>query len=291
MYQPFSPNQEIKRSSIHDQYGGNRQSGISPCANFPYIFIFTGLSGHQHGYQDAWDNHKVFSYTGEGQSGDMEFVKGNLALREHLNTGKRVFLFQNTRKAYVRFTCELEIIDFDFFSTHDSSGTTRQAIRFFFKKKGTVLDIEPQDLDLLSVDESLPYHVNFPNVTERQGLVISRVGQGAYRKSILHRWDYKCAVTGFDNIKILVASHIVPWRDSTNSQRLDIHNGILLSPTYDALFDKNLISFENNGKIILSENIKREEFLKIGVTGKEQIKNISVDNIRYLEKHRLQLLA
>ncbi|WP_071596984.1 HNH endonuclease signature motif containing protein [Niabella aurantiaca] len=67
----------------------------------------------------------------------------------------------------------------------------------------------------------------------------------------MHRWRFACAVTGYTKHEILIASHIVPWRHANNIERLDVHNGILLSPVYDALFDQHLISFENNGKIIL----------------------------------------
>jgi 5-methylcytosine-specific restriction protein A len=84
----------------------------------------------------------------------------------------------------------------------------------------------------------------------------------------------------------LIASHIVPWADASHEERLDVHNGILLSPTYDALFDKHLISFENNGKIILSDRIDEEAYKKIGVTGFEKIKGMSKYNEFYLEKHR-----
>jgi hypothetical protein len=126
----------------------------------------------------------------------------------------------------------------------------------------------------------------YPNITERKGLVQSRVGQGAYRKRIIHRWEYQCAVTKFNKLEVLIASHIVPWADATHEERLDVNNGILLSPTYDALFDKHLISFENNGKIILSESIEADAYKKIGVTGSETIKGISKYNEAYLEKHR-----
>jgi len=79
---PFIPDHIYnRRRDIHGRYGGNWQSGISTSATQPYIFIFTGKAGAQHGYADRWENHNVFSYTGEGQSGDMEFTRGNLALR------------------------------------------------------------------------------------------------------------------------------------------------------------------------------------------------------------------
>ena len=285
---PFIPNQLYKRSEIHDRYGGNRQGGIAPSAKFPYIFIFSGKSGAQYGYKDGWDNPNIFSYTGEGQKGDMRFIKGNLALREHLNNGKRVFLFEVEKSTFVKFVAELEFYDIGYFDTLDVEKNKRQGIKFFFKKKGVYIPVSPEEFQLNQVNEDRPGYADIilPNSTERSGLVTSRVGQGAYRKRIIHRWQYECAVTKFNKLDILIASHIVPWSKSTDEERLDVHNGILLSPTYDALFDKHLISFENDGKIILSPSIETEAFSKIGVTGKEKITGLSEYNEQYLAKHR-----
>lgn len=276
---------------IHDQFGGNRQGGISPSAIYPFIFIFSGQSGHQHGYKDQWENENIFSYTGEGQIGNMEFIRGNLALRNHLKNAKRVFLFIQEQKGFAKFEAELEFEDFDFFVASDREGQQRTAIKFFFKRIGAYLLYEPEHIQLAAVaDPEEIYKRDTPNITERQGLVISRVGQGAYRKSILFRWKYKCAVTSYSKKEILIASHIVPWKDSTNDERLDVNNGILLSPTYDALFDQKLISFENNGRIILSESLSGTKYQDIGVSGKEIIRDFSRDNHSYLERHRKLVL-
>ncbi|MES2512859.1 MAG: HNH endonuclease [Bacteroidota bacterium] len=293
MAELYIPNQIIKRSDIHDQYGGSRQSGISPSAQHPYIFIFTGSTGHQYGYKDGWDNANVFSYTGEGQTGDMVFTKGNLALRNHVENGKRVFLFEYQQKGIVKYISEVEVFDVDYFETHDTNNLSRTAIRFFFKRKGVNLLVEPHLFDgpsLLAEPQEI-YEISIPNETERKGLVTSRVGQGAYRKRIIHRWEYKCAVTGFDKLNVLVASHILPWSNSNDNERLDVHNGILLSPTYDALFDRHLISFENSGQIILSDSIEMQAYQKIGVTGKEKIQNLSLYNHDYLDKHRNRFIG
>jgi hypothetical protein len=291
---PFIPNQIYnRRADIHAIYGGNWQGGICPSASYPFIFIFSGNSGHQHGYKDGWDNPNVFTYTGEGQAGDMKFTKGNLALRDHLQNGKRVFLFESHNSGYVKFIGELEYFDVDFFETHDTSGSKRIGIKFFFKRKGAELFIQPEMFDdiPLAAESEPEYGIIFPNETERKGLVTSRVGQGAYRKRIIHRWEYKCAVTGFDKLNILIASHILPWAEADDNQRLDVHNGILLSPTYDALFDRHLISFENNGKILLSDSIEFQAFQKIGVSGKEKINSLSNYNLEYLEKHRSKIYS
>ena len=284
---PFIPNQLYKRSLIHDEYGGNRQGGISPSAKVPYIFIFSGKSGAQYGYRDGWDNHNIFSYTGEGQEGDMQFIKGNLALKDHINRGKRVFLFEIEGGGLVKFSSELEFYDADYFETPDKNGSNRIGIRFFLKRIGVSIPVNPDQFTLLPLNQD-PHKIlelNLPTVTERSGLVTSRVGQGAYRKRIIHRWEYKCAVTNFNKLDILIASHIVPWSKATDHERLDVNNGLLLSPTYDALFDKHLITFENNGKIILSDKIEFAAYQKIGITGKEQINDLSMYNVQYLDRY------
>jgi len=192
------------------------------------------------------------------------------------------------RKAFIKFEAELDFLDFDFFEAIDTNNNKRIAIKFFFKRTEKYLNYES-----MVHEPSIPIERNFitniPNETEREGLVTSRVGQGAYRKSILFRWSFKCAVTNYQGKEILIASHIVPWKDSTNEERMDVNNGILLSPNYDALFDQNLISFENNGKIILSESLSKTNYQNIGVTGTEKIRNFSADNNHYLERHRLIL--
>lgn len=283
---PFVPGQPMRRSEIHDRFGGNRQSGISPSSNFPYIFIFSGSQGQQHGYKDGWTSPSVFSYSGEGQSGDMKFTKGNLALRDHVRNGKRVFLFEYVQKGLVKFNSELLLLDTGYFETFDSERKLRQGIKFFFHPVGVRVQKAYEPSPPVSVVAD-PLDANLkPNVTERSGLVTSRVGQGAYRKSIIYRWEHKCAVTGFNKPEILIASHILPWKDSSDAQRLDVDNGILLSPVYDALFDRHLISFEDSGSIILSDKIEISAYGRIGVTGSEKIKNLTEGNRSYLNAHR-----
>ena len=123
-----------------------------------------------------------------------------------------------------------------------------------------------------------------PNKTERKGLVTSRVGQGLYRRDLLNKLQNKCAVTGADLKEIMIASHIVPWKESSDEERRDVNNGILLSPTYDALFDKHLISFDDSGSIIISSKIKK----LINVLGIDLNAKVNVDDEmkNYLRRHR-----
>jgi 5-methylcytosine-specific restriction enzyme A len=289
---PFIPGKVYKRTDIHNKYGGSGWGGIAVSAKYPYIFIFSLQSGEQHGYKDQWENDDVFSYTSEGQIGDMQFIRGNLALRDHVKSGKRIFLFTEFKKAYVKFDAELEFVTYDFFQGQDREGHQRNAIKFFFKRVGRLLPYFVDDsiitlaADAGENDLIIRNKRNIPNETERKGLVTSRVGQGAYRKSVLFRWKFKCAVTNYSKQQILIASHIVPWKEANNEERLDVNNGILLSPTYDALFDRHLISFENNGKIILSDSFSKTKYQELGVTGNESVKQFSNENHSYLERHR-----
>ncbi len=203
-----------------------------------------------------------------------------------------ILKFTRTLAKFKLATCGkriFQVFDFDYFNALDSQGNFRQAIRFFFKKPEAILPniYQPFIQPSVAGDDSLIY--TNPGITERIGVGKSRVGQDAFRKRIIHRWEYKCAVTGFENPEILIASHIHPWRDAQDDERLDVNNGILLSPTYDALFDRHLISFDNDGKILLSEAIESAAYKKIGVTGKETIKTFNADNLYYLEKHRYHL--
>ena len=276
---------EYKRKELHDFFGGQRQGGISTPKNHPYIFIISSKRGKDHGYVDGWiDENKYFLYTGEGQIGDMEFKGGNRAIRDHYENEKRILLFQETKKTFIELKEELELIDYSFIQTLDSENTNRKAIQFKFAAENISkkLDI---DTEKGIVKYSKP-HLK-PNKTERKGLVTSRVGQGFYRQELIKKFDNKCAVTGINLEEILIASHIIPWRHSNDEERLDIENGILLSPLYDSLFDKNLISFQDNGDIIISKKIQDTELISL-IDINANIK-ITEGMKKYLINHRSQL--
>lgn len=136
-------------------------------------------------------------------------------------------------------------------------------------------------------DESKKTRINRkPNFTERKGLVTSRVGQGFYRQEILKKWSNACAVTGVEIKEILIASHILPWSQSTDEERLDIDNGILLSPNLDALFDKHLISFTDTGEILINSKITDDKHVYLGLNKAMKLCHVNPAMKKYLEKHR-----
>lgn len=92
------------------------------------------------------------------------------------------------------------------------------------------------------------------SVTDREAIVKARVGQGKFRDQLVEYWR-GCSISAFSHFDLLIASHIKPWRDADNQQRLDVFNGLLLLPNYDKLFDKGYISFNDNGRVIYSRYI------------------------------------
>lgn len=113
-----------------------------------------------------------------------------------------------------------------------------------------------------------------------------RVGQEKFRKNLLKHLK-ECPITGIDEKRILLASHIKPWAVSTNEERLDIYNGFIFSPTIDKLFDKGLITFENNKELIISPTLSEVNIGSIGIVPGKKYCKLPIENrINYLEFHR-----
>lgn len=126
---------------------------------------------------------------------------------------------------------------------------------------------------------------SIPDATTRAALVQARLGQGKYRAQLERLWGAKCSVTGCGISKILRASHVKPWRDSDNQERLDPENGLLLVANLDALFDCGLISFADDGRMLVSKQISRAEQQELGL-GHNLRKRPSVELASYLRHHR-----
>jgi hypothetical protein len=121
--------------------------------------------------------------------------------------------------------------------------------------------------------------------TEREYLRAARLGQGGFREQLMKRWDKGCPVAGIVNADLLVASHIKPWKVCTNSERLDPNNGILLSALMDRLFDRGLITFADNGTMIVSPRLSPTDKQLCGLDGAKEIA-FSEKNRQYLAYHR-----
>lgn len=128
--------------------------------------------------------------------------------------------------------------------------------------------------------------------TERIEIIQSRVGQGSFRKALFDKYHGRCIITGINHPKLLIASHIKPWVVSSNKERLSVDNGILLSATYDRLFDSGLITFNKQGKIYLSSFIGEENIKRLNLSkGLHFDLGISGNMREYLDYHNEVLFA
>ena len=96
---------------------------------------------------------------------------------------------------------------------------------------------------------------SLPRNTEAERLVIQRIGQDVFRSALMDYWNGRCPLTGITDPALLRASHIVPWSECNDEQRLDVHNGLLLSALWDAAFDCGLVSFADNGSVLASSQL------------------------------------
>ena len=96
------------------------------------------------------------------------------------------------------------------------------------------------------VDDLAEIERTVPDATERAALTQARIGQGRFRADVTRLWGRGevCALTAIALPELLIASHIRPWRDSSNEERLDPANGLLLATHADKLFDRHLPSFD-----------------------------------------------
>ncbi len=126
----FVPGKAYRRSVLHERYGGQRQSGISTPAGASFVLLFSSPKGEAWGYDDGWIEGDIYRFTGEGQHGDMQFVRGNKAVRDHEQSNKSLHLFEDAGHGLWRYVCRLRYMDHSVISRADGTGRRRSAIVF-----------------------------------------------------------------------------------------------------------------------------------------------------------------
>lgn len=132
-----------RRTEIHRPFGGSFQSGIAPSEQTKAIFLFAGTAGEQFGYLDEQGANGVYSYTGEGQLGDMTMSRGNSAIRDHAKTGRALHLFKSMGKGKgQKYVGEFACSSYTWENGLDREKTLRKILKFHLVPVGTVLSIE-----------------------------------------------------------------------------------------------------------------------------------------------------
>ncbi|WP_018436861.1 HNH endonuclease [Paraburkholderia atlantica] len=123
--------------------------------------------------------------------------------------------------------------------------------------------------------------------TTRLALANARLGQGGYRKRMLRLWGGRCAISGCSITSVLIASHAKSWASSSNAERLDEFNGLILAASIDRLFDAGLIAFADDGRL-LHKTVPGAELLAIGLAGDSRLRFVHERHRPFLAEHRLQ---
>ena len=184
--------------------------------------------------------------------------------------------------SYSKFIClEEKVRKLEQFQVRDvkGKGMYSAALSHYRKFLADISQIDVNaDIKQIMIDKTL-------SETEKSILVKTRVGQGSFRTKLIQMWG-GCAVTGYRNTQLLLASHIKPWRKSNNEERLDKFNGLLLLANLDKAFDLGFISFSDQGKVMISSQLESPSM--IGLDESMSL-NVAAEHKRYLAYHRAEL--
>lgn len=146
-------------------------------------------------------------------------------------------------------------------------------------------EIETSDEEAVAEDLSALAERKDLKQTTKLQLVEARLGQGRFRRDVERLWNDACAVSGSALGPVLRASHILAWKQSNDRERLDANNGLLLTAELDALFDRGLISFDDDGKMLVSRLVPKSDRELFGLP-RSLRRQPSTRQISYLRKHR-----
>lgn len=140
------------------------------------------------------------------------------------------------------------------------------------------------DAEVLDDIHAIEGNIEIPE-TQRLQLAKARIGQGLFRKRVM-LVDPHCRVTGVEDPRLLIASHIKPWRNASNAERINGYNGIMLSPHVDALFDERLISFEDNGQMLVHSSLSQDVLDRWSIHRHAHVESFRPEQSEFLRHHR-----
>ncbi len=160
---------------------------------------------------------------------------------------------------------------------------------FVFQLVSVAPDVIPSDSEV-EADETADYAVlseaGVKSIDHEVRRKSRGIAQRLYRGNLLRLWQGACAVTSVQETRVLRSSHIKPWADSDVQEKVDHFNGLLLVPNLDALFNEGLISFRNDGRILVSSNWRTDDKRRMHVTPDLQLRKVHPESRPYLEFHR-----
>lgn len=203
----------------------------------------------------------------------LRFLSDNYSIDNYLTNEKIDFIIEEEkvkRTTRSKYTREKDVSDF------------RSALRKYLLFINT--DFEKENNDIIETNIENVKNDKYLTSTEKNIIILSRIGQGLYRKNLINYWN-SCSTYSYKKYDLLIASHIKPWKNSNNFERIDHFNGLLLPPNYDKLFDRGYISFDKKGKIKFSKFINDNDKSFFGLNNEVQLQKIDQNHLKYLEYH------
>lgn len=245
--------------------------GVVTPANTKYIILFVTKDKQQAltQYNDYIDGNMLFWEGEEKHSSDKRVIEANKAQDEiHL------FYREIHHSPFIYFG-RITLTDFQLKENTPSE--------FVFR-----IEMLSSEIDAFKEVREHAGEYKTLEKTEQEQIVVSRLGQGNFRRNVIRLWG-SCSVTGLQNVTLLRASHIKPWKDSDNQERLNPFNGLLLIPNYDFLFDRGYITFKNNGSVLISQRLSHFACKVFDVSNFLQLRNVFPENREFLEFHRSEV--
>lgn len=219
-------------------------------------------------YQDRKED-GIYHYTGMGQVGDQTLTSQNKTLAESRENGIEVHLFEVFKPKEYTYQGKVELADTPYTERQkDNNGDMRNVwifpLRLVEDDQEWIQEIEQLE-SIIEKDAAL-------EETEKERIVKTRIGQSKFKQKLLSQ-SKQCALCGVDDGRFLIASHIKPWSESTNEERLDVNNGLLLCPNHDSLFDKGFISFDKEGKLLISDSLNETVRIFMNINSQLHLNN------------------
>jgi len=245
--------------------------GVVTPADTKYIILFVTKDKQQAlpQYNDYIDGNMLFWEVEEKHSSDKRVVEANK------NQDEIHLFYRDTHHSPFVYFGRISLTDFQLRENTPSE--------FVFR-----IEMLSSEIDAFKEVREHAGEYKTLAKTEQEQIVVSRLGQGNFRRNVIRLWG-SCSVTGLQNVSLLRASHIKPWKDSNNQERLSPFNGLLLIPDYDFLFDRGYITFKNNGDGIISQRLSPFARKVFDVSDDLQLRNVFPENKEYLDFHRSEV--
>ncbi len=245
--------------------------GVITPANTKYIILFVTKDKQQAlpQYNDYIDGNMLFWEGEEKHVSDKRVVEANK------NQDETHLFYRDTHHSPFIYFGKISLTDFQLRENAPSE--------FVFR-----VEMISSEIDAFKEVREHAGEYKTLDKTEQEQIVVSRLGQGGFRRNVIRLWG-SCSVTGLQSVTLLRASHIKPWKDSNNQERLNPFNGLLLIPDYDFLFDRGYITFKNNGSINISQRLSPFARKVFGIDDELQLRSVFPENKEYLIFHRSEV--